>query len=136
MARRSPRPSSSATPPASPSTCCPPARPVRTGRTACFSEARSTSAARSGGRELPRQEVDDPPVGVVSVLLLREAVAFVRIDHVLDPSAEATELRDHLIRLPLRHARVVAALKDEHRAPDVRDVRDRRPFDEALAVLR
>ena len=63
-------------------------------------------------------------------------MALVRVHDVLDAASERAQLRHDLIRLFLRHARVVAALQDEHRTLHLVDVRDRRALDEHVAVLR
>src|SRR5207237_2941579 len=85
--------------------------------------------------ELPRDEVQDPPVRILGVSALGEPVALIWIDHVLDAAAERAKALDDLIGFLLRDTRVVLALEDQHRAAHVVDVRDRRTLDELRAVV-
>src|SRR5207237_1199665 len=100
--------------------------------------AATRSPATGGDRldpELPREEIQDPPVRILCVSALREPVALIWIDHVLDAAAERTKALDDLIGFLLRDTRVVLALEDQHRAAHVLDVRDRRSLDELRAVV-
>ena len=61
-------------------------------------------------------------------------MTFAGIHHVLDAAAEPPKPLDDLIGFLFRNARVVLTLEDEHRAANALDVRDRRAFNELLAV--
>src|SRR6266511_4020011 len=72
----------------------------------------------------------------VLVLLLAEAVALVLREEVPHGPAVPLYRGDHLLGLGVRHARVVAALDDEHRLRDLAGVREGRDRKKQLAHLR
>jgi hypothetical protein len=81
------------------------------------------------------EEVDHPRVGLDAVLQLRDAVALVLEDELLDRDVLAGLLGD-LLGLPDGDARVVRAVEDEQRRGDGLDVVDGADGLEELAVLR
>src|ERR1019366_6960112 len=69
----------------------------------------------------------------ILVLFLAEPVGLVLREEVPDGAAVLLDRRHHLLRLRVRHARVVAALDDEHGLRDLAGVRERRDREEQLA---
>src|ERR1019366_7964959 len=69
----------------------------------------------------------------ILVLLLAEAVALVFREEVPHGAAVLLDRANHLLRLRVGHARVVAELDDEHGLRDLAGVRERRDREEQLA---
>ena len=87
-----------------------------------------SAPGRRAGRRRPLQvlveEFQDRAVALDLVLLLREAVTLVGEDDVLDGDSVSFYSRDDVVGLRLDDARVVRALKDEQRPPDLVRVED------------
>src|SRR5262249_34258715 len=87
--------------------------------------------AASGGREVPVVPRDDAIEAIEEMLFLAQPVRLARIQHEIGLDAVPLQAAIKLLALSDRIGRVVLALQEQRRRPDVLHPRHRRALDEA-----